>query len=140
MDPMEARCAEQSECHTETYSATGQETASCKAKPELRPSHPYLAVSSPRCPFQTSILARAAYPVSPQTGAGGVCSHRRHEVTGDPSAGTVLRARPYSRGEPDRPGTVPLVFVAVIALPFILLTSEGREPIRLIRPARRRWL
>ncbi|SFT68687.1 CPBP family intramembrane glutamic endopeptidase [Arthrobacter sp. ov118] len=35
---------------------------------------------------------------------------------------------------------VSLVFVAMIALPFILLTREGRNRIGLVRPSRRRWL
>jgi hypothetical protein len=35
---------------------------------------------------------------------------------------------------------VSLVFVAMIALPFIVLTREGRGRIGLVRPSRRRWI
>lgn len=35
---------------------------------------------------------------------------------------------------------VSIVFVAMIALPWVLLTREGRQRIGLVRPTRRRWI
>lgn len=35
---------------------------------------------------------------------------------------------------------VSVVFVAMIALPWILLTKEGRQRVGLVRPTRRRWI